>query len=100
MPSFTPRKKKPNAVTRCMGNKQNKLELLIHEGKYDLIGITETLWDDSHDWNIAIEGYNLFKITEEIEREAELLYMLKILIPALKYRWMSLGTPFRESGLK
>ena len=41
-----------------MGNKQNELELLVHEGKYDLIGITETWWDD---WNIAIEGYNLFK---------------------------------------
>ena len=27
-----------------------------------MIGITETGWDDSHDWNIAIEGYNLFKM--------------------------------------
>ena len=44
-----------------MGNKQNELELLIPEGKYDLIGITETWWDDSHDLNIAIVGYNSFK---------------------------------------
>ena len=46
---------------QSMGDKQNELELLIHEGKYDLIGITETWWDDSHDWNIAIVGYNSFK---------------------------------------
>ena len=45
-----------------MGKKQNELGLLLHEGKYDLIGITETEWDDSHDWNIAIEGYTLFKM--------------------------------------
>ena len=43
-----------------MGNKQNELGLLTHEGKYDLIGITETGWDDSHDWNIAIEGCKFY----------------------------------------
>ena len=38
-----------------MGNKQEELEILIQEDKYDLIGITETWWDDSHDWDTAID---------------------------------------------
>ncbi|XP_073409523.1 uncharacterized protein [Dendrobates tinctorius] len=43
-----------------MGNKQGELELLTQEKKYNVIGITETWWDDTHDWNTRLEGYNLF----------------------------------------
>ena len=28
---------------------------------YDLIAITETWWDESHDWNVALDGYRLFR---------------------------------------
>jgi len=28
---------------------------------YDLIAITETWWDESHDWNAAIDGYRLLR---------------------------------------
>ncbi|GAB0208942.1 mitochondrial enolase superfamily member 1 [Grus japonensis] len=28
---------------------------------YDLVAITETWWDESHDWSAAIDGYRLFR---------------------------------------
>ncbi|XP_050769715.1 macrophage immunometabolism regulator-like [Gymnogyps californianus] len=28
---------------------------------YDLVGITETWWDSSHDWSVAMEGYSIFR---------------------------------------
>ena len=34
---------------QSMGNKQDELELLVQQSKYDLMGITETWWDESHD---------------------------------------------------
>ena len=46
---------------QSMGNKQEELELLIHQNKYDIIGITETWWDETYDWNVVIGGYNLFQ---------------------------------------
>ena len=33
-----------------IGNKQEKLETVVQLGKYDLIAITETWWDELHDW--------------------------------------------------
>ena len=44
-----------------MSNKQEELELLMQQSKYGLVGITETWWDKSHDWNVSIAGYNLFR---------------------------------------
>uniref|UniRef100_K7F1Q8 Reverse transcriptase domain-containing protein n=1 Tax=Pelodiscus sinensis TaxID=13735 RepID=K7F1Q8_PELSI len=46
---------------RSLGNKQEELEALAQAKKYDLIGITETWWDDSHDWSAVMEGYRLFR---------------------------------------
>ena len=43
---------------RSMENKQEELETV---GKYDLIAITETRWDESHHWNTLIEDYRLFR---------------------------------------
>ena len=28
---------------------------------YDIVGITEALWDGSHDWSLAMEGHGLFR---------------------------------------
>jgi len=28
---------------------------------YNLITVTETWWDDSHEWSAAIDGYKLFR---------------------------------------
>ena len=44
-----------------MGNKQEELEAIVLLENYDLIAITETWWDESHDWNVALDGYRLFR---------------------------------------
>ena len=42
-------------------NKQEELEAMMHLESYDLVAITETWWDDSHNWNTTIEGNRLFR---------------------------------------
>jgi len=44
-----------------MGNKQEELEAIIQEDGYDLVAITETWWDSSHDWHAVMDGYRLFR---------------------------------------
>ena len=34
---------------RSTGNKQEELEAIVSQGNYDLVAITETWWDHSHD---------------------------------------------------
>ncbi|XP_065411777.1 uncharacterized protein LOC135973241 [Chrysemys picta bellii] len=46
---------------RSLGNKQGELEVLAQSGNYDVIGITETWWDNSHDWSTVMDGYKLFR---------------------------------------
>jgi len=40
-----------------MGNKQEELEATMLLESYNLVAITETWWDKTHDWNAAIDGY-------------------------------------------
>ena len=44
-----------------MANKQEELEIVAQLGKCDLITITETWWDESHNWDTLIEDYSLFR---------------------------------------
>ncbi|GAB0206453.1 hypothetical protein GRJ2_003110900 [Grus japonensis] len=44
-----------------MGNKQEELEVCVWSQGHDLIAITETWWDRSHDWNAVMDGYVLFR---------------------------------------
>ena len=44
-----------------MGNKQEELKICVQSHGYDLIAIMETWWDSSHDWNVVMEGYVLFR---------------------------------------
>ena len=44
-----------------MENKQEELETMVQLGKYELIAIMGTWWDESHDWNTLIEDYRLFR---------------------------------------
>ncbi|GAB0187639.1 mitochondrial enolase superfamily member 1 [Grus japonensis] len=44
-----------------MGNKQEELEVCVRSQGHDLIAITETWWDSSHDWNAVMDGYVLFR---------------------------------------
>ena len=38
-----------------MGNKQEELEVTVQQANYDLVAITETWWDNSHDWSAVTE---------------------------------------------
>jgi len=42
-----------------MRNKHKELEAIVEQDGYNLITITETWWDDSHDWTAAMDGYKL-----------------------------------------
>ena len=44
-----------------MGNKQEELEAIARQENYDVVAITETWWDDSHNWSAAMDGYKLFR---------------------------------------
>ncbi|KAK4822208.1 hypothetical protein QYF61_011849 [Mycteria americana] len=44
-----------------MGKKQEELEAIVQQENYDFVAITETWWDDSHDWSAAMDGYKLFR---------------------------------------
>ena len=44
-----------------MDNKQEELEAIVQQASYDLVAITETWWDRSHDWSVAMDGYKLFR---------------------------------------
>ena len=54
---------RPTAELKClytnahsMGNKQEELEATVLLESYDLVAITETWWDKSHDWSVPIDG--------------------------------------------
>ncbi|KAJ7410702.1 hypothetical protein BTVI_52717 [Pitangus sulphuratus] len=53
-----------------MSNKQEELEAIVQQETYGVIAITETWWDDSHDWSAAMGGYKLFRRDREGEVEA------------------------------
>ncbi|KAK4806215.1 hypothetical protein QYF61_001138 [Mycteria americana] len=44
-----------------MRNKQDELEALVSSQSYDVIGISEIWWNESHDWSAGMEGYRLFR---------------------------------------
>ncbi|PKU40561.1 adaptin ear-binding coat-associated protein 1 [Limosa lapponica baueri] len=46
---------------RSMGNKQEELEAIVQPENYDTVAITETWWEDLHNWSAAINGYQLFR---------------------------------------
>ena len=42
--------------TRRVGRQQ-----IVRQASYDLVAITETWWDCSHDWSAEMDGYKLFR---------------------------------------
>ena len=51
-----------------MSNKQGELETIVQQASYDLVAITETWWDHSHDWSAAMDGYKLFRMDRQGRR--------------------------------
>ena len=46
---------------RSLANKWEELELHAQSESYDVIGITETWWENLHDWKTTMDGYKLFR---------------------------------------
>lgn len=44
-----------------MGNKKRELEAIVLLQSCDQNSITETQWDESHDWSTGVNGYKLFR---------------------------------------
>jgi len=44
-----------------MGDKDEQLEAIVQQHGYDMVAITETWWDSSHDWQATVDGYRLFR---------------------------------------
>jgi len=60
-----------------MGNKQGELETMVPLENFDLIAITGTWWDDSHNWNTTIEGYKLFRRDRQGRRDRRVTLCVK-----------------------
>ena len=45
-----------------MGNKQKELEAIVQQEGCDIVAISETWWDGSHEWTAAMDGYKLFRM--------------------------------------
>lgn len=59
-----------------MGNKQGEMASMVHLENFDLVAITETWWDNSHNWNATIKGYKIFRRDREGRRgEGVTLYV-------------------------
>lgn len=59
---------RPAAQLKCLftnacslGNKQKELEATVLLENHNIVVVTETWWDDSHDWNVATDGYSLLR---------------------------------------
>ena len=52
-----------------MSNKQGELEAMMQHENCDIVAITETWWDASHDWSAAIDGYKLFRRDRQGRRD-------------------------------
>ena len=44
-----------------VGSKREELEATVCQANYDLVAITDTWWDCSHDWRTVMDGYKLFR---------------------------------------
>ncbi|KAK4823930.1 hypothetical protein QYF61_008316 [Mycteria americana] len=54
-----------------MGNNQEELEAIVQQENYDIVAITETWWDDSHNWSAAMGGDKLFRRDRQGKRRGK-----------------------------
>jgi len=67
----------PYMNTHSMGNKQEDLEATMLLESYDLIALTETWWDESHDWSVVIDRYRLFRRDRQGKRGGGITLYIK-----------------------
>ncbi|KAJ7413848.1 mitochondrial fission process protein 1 [Pitangus sulphuratus] len=51
-----------------MKNKEEELEALARSQRFDIIGISETWWDEFCDWSALLDGYRLFRTDRQSRR--------------------------------
>ncbi|CAJ0960820.1 unnamed protein product [Ranitomeya imitator] len=70
---------------RSLANKMDELELMLLEHNYDMVGISETWLDESHDWAVNLQGYSLFRNDRTDKRGGGVcLYVKSSLNPILR----------------
>jgi len=53
-------------------------QAIVQQDSYDLVTITETWWDDSHDWSAAMDGHKLFRMdTQGMRGGGVALYVME-----------------------
>ena len=85
---------------RSLGNKQEELALCAHSEGYDIIGVTETWWDNSNDWGITMGSYRLFVKTDRVEEVEELHSTLRKTLNISKSTMVFVTALLDASGLK
>lgn len=54
-----------------MQNRQEELEIYVRLQGCNLIEITETWWDSSHDWNAVLDSYVIFRRDKQARQGSE-----------------------------
>ena len=70
-----------------MGNKQEELEAMTKQENYDVVAITETWWDVSHDWSMPIDGYKLFRRDRQGRRGSGVAPYVKDCYDCFKHKY-------------
>jgi len=78
-----------------LGNKQEEMELIILSESYDTIGITETWWDNSYLWRIAMGGYRLFRKDRQGRRGGRAVLYIKENLECIEVNYSSCGSPIK-----
>ncbi|PKU48451.1 rna-directed dna polymerase from mobile element jockey- hypothetical protein [Limosa lapponica baueri] len=60
---------------------------------YDIIGITETWWDNSHDWRIVMDGYRLFHKDRQERRARGVTLYVKESLEFIEVNYDGCGSP-------
>ena len=80
---------------RSLGNKQEELELRAQSESYDIIGVTETWWDNSHDWRITMDGYRLFRKDRQGRRGRGAALYVKENLECIEVNYGDCGSPIK-----
>ncbi|GAB0188677.1 hypothetical protein GRJ2_001333000 [Grus japonensis] len=78
-----------------LGNKQEELELHTQSESYDIIGITETWWDNLLDWRIMMDGYRLFHKDRQGRRGGVATLYVKENLECIEVNYGNCGSPIK-----
>lgn len=69
-------------------------------GLIDIIEVTGTLWDSSHDWHIGTDGNSLLRKDNQVERKEVITWVLKKCTFVLRSRTKWKVDLLKVSGLR